>query len=393
VATHVVNLVRGLIKFSKAVSVDVLTLRRGALEYKKDSKGRLTEWKLDRQTVPEFDGRRVAVGRFVNFALEHWRELRPDVIHVHDFDSLQIGWLLRSAFSIPLVLTVHRAPTKWRQHRYRENEKDCFMHAARLHKVVDQVVVPSEASARVLKDQGFRKIKVIPHGISRHMVTFASDSSVVDNLNLPAGATVIFCPCRADEHKDLPLFVRGAALLRNQLQQPTAFVVTSKLRGVTANEPPEVAELSEIARVHGLVENRDIFFTAPFEYGCPLATIYRRASVVVVPSIHESFGQTVLDGFMFGRPVVARDSMALADIIDHRVNGLLFETAKDMAWQVRQLLDDRELSAQIVTAAKRSFAEQYTVEKMAAEYLSLYDDVIRLGREKGAGRADDALPL
>ena len=59
VATHVVNLVSGLVKYFEDISVDVLTLRKSGLLYKKDPKGRLVEWKLDRQMIPEFNGRRV----------------------------------------------------------------------------------------------------------------------------------------------------------------------------------------------------------------------------------------------------------------------------------------------------------------------------------------------
>lgn|SRR5215216_3176931 len=377
VATHVVNLVRGLIKSFEDISVDVLTLRSRGMPYKKDPKGRLIEWKLDHRTVPEFNGRRVVFERFLSFALENWHELRPDLIHVHDFDSLQIGWLLRTAFSVPLVLTVHRAPTEWRSRRYCENEKDCFMEAARVHKFVDKIVVPSEASAKVLKDQGFKGIKIIPHGISQHLLTFEPEAAVLDELNLPLDIPLVFCPCRADEHKDLPIFIRAAGLLHDQLETPAAFLVTSRHED---SESSEARELSLIAPLRGLTEGKDIFFTKPFKYGSALAAIYRRSSVVVVPSLHESFGQNVLDAFMFGKPVVARNSMALKEIVHHEGNGLLFETARELAWQVRRLLHDPELVARIVETARQGLTQRFDVDRMAREYRVLYDEVVRRNR-------------
>lgn len=376
VATHVVNLVQGLVKTFQDISVNVLTLRRSGMGYKKHSKWRLVEWKLDRRTVPEFHGRRVMFERFVSFALENWHDLRPDVVHVHDFDSLQVGWLLRTAFSVPLVLTVHRAPTDWRPRRYQENVKDCFMEAARLHGFVDQIVVPSEASRGVLEDQGFRGVKVIPHGVSQHLLSFESDPSVLTQLNLPEDALLVFCPCRADEHKDIPVFVKGASVLRRELERRLVFVVTSRPEWAGATEPLEVTELPVIAQHWGLTEGQDIFFTTPFEYGTPLATLYRRVSVVVVPSLHESFGLNVLDAFMFGKPVVARNSKALREIVHHEENGLLFETATELARQLRRLLVDPELAARVAETAKRGLAQRYSVERMAREHRLLYEEVV-----------------
>jgi glycosyltransferase involved in cell wall biosynthesis len=251
------------------------------------------------------------------------------------------------------------------------------MEAARVHKLVDKIVVPSAASARVLKDQGFKSVKVIPHGISQHLLTFESDPAALNKLNLPLEAPVIFCPCRADEHKDLPVFIRGAGLLQSQLETPAAFLATSKPEDVNAQESPEVQELPLMAPLRGLTEGKDIFFTAPFRYGSALAAVYRRSSVVVVPSVHESFGQNVLDAFMFGKPVVARNSMALKEIVHHESNGLLFETARELAWQVRRLLHDPELVARIVETARQGLAQQYGVDRMARDYRSLYDEVLQ----------------
>jgi len=377
VATHVVNLANGLVRWFEDAHVDVLTLRKNGMPYKKDPKGNLVEWKLDGRNEAEFNGRRVVLGRLIRFALENWHQLRPDLIHVHDFDSLQIGISLRTAHSIPLVLTVHRAPTEWWDRRYCEDEKDCFMEVARVHKLLDQVIVPSMASRKVLVAQGFRKIQVIPHGVSQHLLDFETDPSILDGLGVPPDAPVIFCPSRADEHKDLPLFIRGAAALLAHIS-PTAkrpvFIVACKPEG-GGPEPPEFTELRAIAGAYRLVEGRDIFFSAPFAYGIPLHTVYRRASVVVVPSLHESFVQTVLDAFMFGKPVVARARAGLTEIVKNRVTGLLFETPRTLRVQMERALEDQLLVMQIVQDAKKALGKQHCVETMVRQYRQLYEKV------------------
>lgn len=377
VARHVSTLAAGLVRLFDDIFINVLTLRRPGMDFKKDMKGRLVEWKLDRRTVPEFNGRRVMLSRFITFAFENWREFNPSLIHVHDFDSLYVGLLLRTAFQVPLVMTVHRAPTEWFDGRCREDEKDCFMEAARLHKFVDRMVVPSIASQNILKQQGFRNLKVIPHGVSQHLVSCKDDSTVLSSLNLPTDAHLIFCPGRADEHKDLPLFIQGAGILRRNLKKPAAFLLTSETEKEDSSQSPEYTRaLHAIAREYGLVEGKDIFFTTPFPYGSALASVYRRSRVVVIPSLHESFGQNVLDAFMFRKPVVARARTGLKEIVQHEKNGLLFESPKKMAWQVWRALNDHELVTKITDTAKSRMGEQFSVGRMAQEYRRLYESVL-----------------
>ena len=327
VATHVVTLARGLVRYIPDATVHVVTLasrdeslapqeiRNG---YIRKNRGRLEEWKLERRTTHEFNGRRVVLGRFVSFCLENWRKLLPDVIHVHDFDSLQIGWLLRTVYPrTRLILTTHRAPTDWRPERVRENEKDCYMEAIRLKNCLDRIVVPSKASATILREQGFNNISVIPHGITPYLRSLDSDESTLATLNLPSDAELIFCPCRNDEHKDLLVLVKAAGDLHEQINKPTVFLLTSNPEDIDPSQALELLDLRTIAANHRLTEGKDIIFTTPFQWGVPLATVYRRAKAVVVPSIHESFGQNVLDAFLFEKPVIASHSAALKDLITH----------------------------------------------------------------------------
>jgi glycosyltransferase involved in cell wall biosynthesis len=251
------------------------------------------------------------------------------------------------------------------------------MEVARLHKFVDRFVVPSKASQSVLKEQGFRNVQVIPHGVSQHLVAYEDNPTLLDSLNLPVGADLVFCPGRADEHKDLPLFIQGAGILNKRIEKRTAFLLTSEMEKEDTIESPEyIKALHVLAQVYGLVEGKDIFFVRPFQYGRDLATVYRCSRVVVVPSLHESFGQNVLDAFMFGKPVVVRARTGLKEIVQHEENGLLFESPKKMAWQVLRALTDDDLVARIAENAKAWVADQYSVDRMARDYRDLYQSVL-----------------
>jgi hypothetical protein len=63
----------------------------------------------------------------VRYAMEHWREIRPDLIHAQDFEAVQIGLMLKTAFKVPLIVTVHKVPKRWDPTLPQRDPKDCFL--------------------------------------------------------------------------------------------------------------------------------------------------------------------------------------------------------------------------------------------------------------------------
>lgn len=377
VATHVVNLASALVRLPDT-AVHVVARRKAGQDFKKDSKGNLTEWKFKRRQEPEFSGRRVILEHVFETLAVHWHQILPDVIHAHDWDSAVLGLMLRTAFRVPLVMTVHRAPTPWRDTRIRANAKDAFMEAFRLHDMVDQLVVPSRASAGVLDAQGFRHIEVIPHGLTKHLTSFTSDPSLLRSLGWDVDTRLVFCPVRADEHKSPETFVRAAAKLKKELPaEPLLFVVTSDAEDdAPAEDRVGQEELRAIAAANQLAEGKDIKFVKPFSYGTELATIYAAAEVVVVPSREESFGQTVLDAHMFRKPVIARQSMALIELVKDDVSGLLFSKENELVQQMHRLLIDKDLGQRLAKNGYERLDSHYDPDHMAARYRALFETVI-----------------
>lgn len=376
VATHVANLVTGLVEHFSDTTIHVITLRKSGGDFLRDPKGRLTEWKFKQETMPEFSGRRVVFDTMFDVAAKHWHEINADVIHAHDWDSACLGLMLRAAFGIPLILTVHRAPIEWRAFRFQEDAKDSLMEVLRAHDAVDHVITPSNASATILKQQGFNRVVVIPHGISKHLSSFPVDDSVLAKLGVPTTAKLIFCPSRADEHKDPVVFVRAASHLKKKQVMPDqqiACLIASDSEGDSHDE--FASELRVIAELYGLVSGQDVFFCKPFSYGTELATVFQAADVVVIPSIRESFGLAVLDAFLFQKPVIARNNSGLAEIVQHRQNGLLFTTAKELAWSLDRLLRNQRLAENLGRRGRADVEYIYTVHRMAVAHRAVYSDV------------------
>lgn len=136
---------------------------------------------------------------------------------------------------------------------------------------------------------------------------------------------------------------------------------------------PEESNLKEAVRVNQL-EEKVIFHG----FVNNLATRMPEHDIAVVPSIGEPFGLVFFDSFKAGLPVVAFDVPAGNEIITHGRNGLLAETenAASLAEKLRQLLTDNELRKKLVKNSQEVLASDFSLDRMAADYLSFYRKTI-----------------
>ena len=243
---------------------------------------------------------------------------------------------------------------------------------------IDSVIVPSQASAQVLHDQGFGvtgrpAVNVIQHGISRKLFDFKELPNLLESLGCASDRVLVFCPCRADEHKDVDVFLDAAGILKKRLADLPLFFLLA-----AGESDPGYENAQTRAQNNGLEPGID-FALRKFDYE-EMATVYRQAKVCVIPSRHESFGLVVLEAFLMGVPVIAANTSALCEIITHRQNGLLFTDgkSKELANQLETVLDDDDLRSKLIQNASATVSEgnHYSSERMRDEYLRLYRRVL-----------------
>lgn len=97
---------------------------------------------------------------------------------------------------------------------------------------------------------------------------------------------------------------------------------------------------------------------------------YAMADVVVLPSLSEAFGMTVLEGMACGLPVVVNQSAGASAVISHGNDGFVFTKPKELTAILKSLMNEK-LRAKIGANARTS-AEEYTWEKAADRYEELY---------------------
>jgi glycosyltransferase involved in cell wall biosynthesis len=110
------------------------------------------------------------------------------------------------------------------------------------------------------------------------------------------------------------------------------------------------------------------------------------ARFLIVPSVcHEAFSLAVVEAFAAGVPVVASRLGAMAEIVDDRRTGLLFEpgNAEDLADKVKWLWSNPDESEAMGREARREFEQKYTAEQAYQGLMAIYSRLIAAMRGNG----------
>jgi glycosyltransferase involved in cell wall biosynthesis len=138
-------------------------------------------------------------------------------------------------------------------------------------------------------------------------------------------------------------------------------------RLVMAGPPPPpplralVGELGLSGRVDWLQDAGD----------AALADCYRRASVLLFPSLYEGYGWPVLEAMAFGLPVVCSNGGSLPEVAGDAAPCLAPDDIDGFAREVGALLSDDGL-ASMRSAQGRMRAQQFGLERFAREMADIY---------------------
>jgi glycogen(starch) synthase len=117
-----------------------------------------------------------------------------------------------------------------------------------------------------------------------------------------------------------------------------------------------------------------------------LRRYYASADIVVAPSLFESFGQVVLEGMAYGKPVVASEIPSAMEIVVPGETALTVPPgdAEALAGVIAKLCGDAALRERLGAAGRRRVEENYSAAGMARRTEEIYCSF--LDAEKGCGR-------
>lgn len=110
-----------------------------------------------------------------------------------------------------------------------------------------------------------------------------------------------------------------------------------------------------------------------------MAEAYNLADVYVVPSLEDSFNNTVAESLSCTTPVVAFATGGIKDIIDHKENGYLakYKDAADLARGIEWVLKKNENNI-LGKNGRKKVESNYNISVVAKKYVDIYGKVCKV---------------
>lgn len=291
------------------------------------------------------------------------KRLSPDVVHAHDPHGVTMAALALSmnrARAGPVLVASRRvdfhlrggALSRWKYGR------------------VDRLIAASEAIRRILISDGLPpdRIVTIHEGIDLNHVQAAPPVNLHEALWLPHGAPIIGNVAALVPHKGHRHLIEAARLVI-QTFPDARFVLFGE--GELREHLERQARADHLER-HVLLPG----FRADV-LGC-----MKGFDLFVMSSITEGLGTSLLDAMACSKAVVATRTGGIPEVVEEGVTGLLVEPHdhRAMGGAIVTLLRDRTLRARMGEAGLQRVVERFTVERMIAETIAVYADVVRTSR-------------
>ena len=207
-------------------------------------------------------------------------------------------------------------------------------------------------------------VRLIRNGVA--MAPFlAAERDRLASTPTPDGPLRVGLVGRLAPEKGIDIFLRAIALLR-----PPSLV-----RFNIAGEGPERSRLQVLIAELGLA---DTVTLAGSQTDMP--AFYSRLDLLVSASRQEGLPVALLEGMASGLPVAATRVGAVPEMIENGITGLLVspESPEALSQAMGSLLADAPLRQRLGAAGQKSIAEKFSAERMAEDYLQLYQRALAI---------------
>jgi len=284
-----------------------------------------------------------------------WESFQPDIVYIATEGPLGMSALKEARRrNIPVLSAFH---TNF--HRYSSFYGLGWIKTLTLnwlrhfHNRTEMTIVPADEVAVTLRDEGFRNVQVLSHGVDCHLFHPRRRSLALrDCWQADENTRVLLYVGRIAAEKNIPLAIRSWQSLLAQGEE---------VRLVMVGDGPMREELQQ--------EYPDIVF-AGVQTGEMLARYFASADIFLFPSQTETFGLVTLEAMASGLTVAAFPLAAAAIHIRNQDNGVLAAslTNDDFISAVNGILNQNV--AEMRTNARLQ-AESASWESIAEHFLSL----------------------
>jgi len=285
------------------------------------------------------------------------KEEKPDVINTYLTKVSLLFSFVNIFYRIPLCCTLLNAIIHEKMNALQRLVYPFFYYI--LSYLCDGVIVNSKQNKdhfiKVAKMNHYR-IKVIYSGIDdkevRSVLTRQPNNNhftigVIGRLSVEKGQTCLIDALTHLKGIDFRLVIVGDGPSKEQL------IAQVKKNGLS----DKVAFLGFRPDVLELIQDMDL---------------------IVVPSVNETFGITIVEAFAMRRLVIASTAGGIPELVDHGVTGFLFpvKDSRKLACQIEYVFNNKDSVGAILDKAYDFYANNFTSQIMAQNTLSYYNSIV-----------------
>lgn len=318
-----------------------------------------------------------------------WKEPNVSVLHAHTFGHL--GGVARTVArwrKIPLVASVHGGildvPIAVRESASSRLEGTFhwgkvfgfLLGSRRLLADADVIITLNETEAKLLRERiPTQRIAVLPNGVPCADYHVDHKESAYGAYPEMRGKRVLIVLGRIDPIKNQRWVVE---------QLPQIFKDFPDAMLVFAGSCTDDAYLQTLKqRIDQLGVRENVLLTG----GLPtrdqrLIGLLQLSTILLLPSISETFGIVLLEAWAAGTPVISSRTSGASQLVIHGENGWLFDLERPEHFHETLLraLSNPKTLAKAGQAGCEMVREQYDISKVTGQFLDLYNELAGANR-------------
>jgi glycosyltransferase involved in cell wall biosynthesis len=295
-----------------------------------------------------------------------------DILHAHGYKADLYSYFALRKSTIPLISTCHT---------WYDNDL-----AVSLYGMADRFVLRSYAAVVAVSEEvrqrllnaGVRKEKIhlVRNGIDLRPFNNAPPS--LRTISTEDHSPIVGLVGRLATEKGVDIFLRAAARVLVKLPS-TKFVVVGD--GPDSEQLELLIDELRIRENVSLLGRRD-----------DMPSVYASLDIMVSASRREGLPIAILEGMASRLPIIATAVGAVPTIVLNGRTGVLVpaEDVETLASEIVKLLDNPAQQQELGTAARKLVEDEFSAQRMTADYLRVYEEAITTKTQTSATRSASA---
>ena len=233
----------------------------------------------------------------------------------------------------------------------------------------DFLIATTKYIESALIKEGYDKTKIIkiPNGVDTDLFAPNNNSNLsLDNFIDKKNNYIVYTG-RLSKHKNLPLLINSfiSIKIKYKIKNWKLIIIGE---GKMIDDPIDI-ELKKIVIESGF--NRDIFFTGKVD---DVYNYLKFCSIFVLPSKKEGLPNCLIEAMSCELACIGSDVQGINDLIEHNINGLLFDLNNKNALieTLYLLIKNADLRDKLSKNAREMVLKNYSFDMVAEKYSRLF---------------------